>query len=275
MSIQVVNVSYSIQNRAILQDINLELFPYKIHTILGRNGTGKSTLLKIISGGLKPSSGQVFINSREVFSYNVLELSKIRAYLSQEVILSVPLLVQEVVELGRTPYFNINLTRKDKDISVLSLRLVGNLPLKYRNILEVSGGEKQRTHIARILAQILNEKSLVNKYLFLDESFSNLDIHHQIHILQLLQTLSKRGLGIIMTLHDLNLAANFSDHCTILKEGKILATGKSSEILIEPILEEAYQYPMKVMYDLELQRTFILPKITNQGVKNGRSKQVF
>lgn len=274
MSIYVKEVCYKISNRNILKNINIEFHPSEIHSILGRNGSGKSTLLKIASGSLKPSSGFIYINNKEISSHNVLELSKIRAHLSQEVLLSVPISVRELVELGRTPYFHLNLSKKDKKISELCLRVVGNFSLKERNILEISGGEKQRTHIARVIAQLLNEKYLVNKYLFLDEAFSNLDIHHQIHILQVLRALANRGLGIIMTLHDLNLAVNFSDKSTILKNGELIASGFTKDVLTEEVLQIAYEYPMQVFHESE-ERTFIIPKIFSQGVKNGRSKQIF
>lgn len=273
MSISLKKVFYKIQQQVILKDISMEFHPYEIHSILGRNGSGKSTLLKIVSGSLKPSSGLISINNKELFSHNVLELSKIRAHLSQEVLLSVPISVRELVELGRTPYFHLNLSKKDKKISELCLRLVGNFSLKERNILEISGGEKQRTHIARVIAQLLNEKYLVNKYLFLDEAFSNLDIHHQIHILQILRTLAKRGLSIIMTLHDLNLAVSFSDKSSLLKNGELIASGFTKEVFTEEVLQKAYEHPMKVFHEED--RTFIIPEIFSQGVKNGRSKQIF
>lgn len=275
MSIQALNISYSIHSKTILKNITLECFSNEIHSILGKNGAGKSTLLKILSGSLSPSSGEVFINSKNILSYNVLELSKIRSYLSQEVLISVPITVQELVELGRTPYFKMNISKRDQKISQACIRLVGNFSLKSRNIFEVSGGEKQRSHIARVIAQIMNKKNFFNKYLFLDESFSNLDIQHQLQIFQILRSLVNRGLGVILTLHDLNLAASFSDRVTILKSGTLLASGYKDEVLTEDILQEAYEYPMKVFYDKDLQRTCILPKITKQGVKNGRSKQIF
>lgn len=238
--IRTENLSLQIGSKTLLHPISLKLEAGKLHLILGPNGAGKSTLVKLLSDQQKPSSGNVFYDDHKLSSYKVDHLAKFRAVLSQSVDFAFPLTVNEVVMMGRYPHFSSSPKTADKEIVDQAMNLFQVESLQERDYTTLSGGEKQRVHFARIMAQIWPEDSS-NKVLFLDEPLTYLDIKFQYDFLNLISKfLKKHNLTVIGVLHDLNLAARFADHLILLNHGHLIAQGSQVDVLTSENIEKVY-----------------------------------
>ena len=190
--VDVEGVSYTVKGARILRDVSVRFRPNRMNVLLGPNGAGKSTLLKIAAGLLTPTAGDVRYavrdGARSVHRIPSDALARSRAVLSQHVELAFPLVVEDVVLMGRYPHFGRAPTTHDRDIVVRALDLVGMLDFRARAYPTLSGGEQQKVQLARVLAQIWNVDGSANgepKVLFLDEPTSNLDVHYQLHLLEI------------------------------------------------------------------------------------------
>jgi ABC-type hemin transport system ATPase subunit len=259
MSFELKNISFAYNGKKLLSEISIGVNAGELHCLVGKNGAGKSTLLKIMTGDLSPHTGSLSLDGREIRSFSLEDLAKKRAVMLQETRVDSPFTVGEVCLLGRSPYHGGKESLEDHKITKKSLKLVDNWILKNKIIQNTSGGEKQRTHLARVLAQIWDKNGFSSKYLLLDEPLSSLDIQHQIQVLKILSLLTKKGLGVFIILHDLNLASAFATKISILKDGKILQTGVPKEVLNSKNLEEAYGIKVKTLYDPDLDQVLIHP----------------
>ncbi|MGE5106375.1 MAG: heme ABC transporter ATP-binding protein [Sphingobacteriales bacterium] len=214
------NIYYRVGNKKILQGITTSFESELFHVIVGPNGCGKSTFLKVFSGELKPQEGTVSYDGENVFHISKSSLAKRRAVMSQHQELQFPLIVAEVVIMGRYPHFDFRPDKIDEDICAEAMKIADISHLADRDYLTLSGGEKQRVHFARVLAQIWNNGSS-NKFLFLDEAVSHLDLKHQHQLLQTTKELCNKNVTIIAVLHDLNLAYTYGNHILFMKEGKV------------------------------------------------------
>jgi iron complex transport system ATP-binding protein len=241
------NISYSVGQKQILRDISVEFLPGEFNMILGPNGSGKSTFLKIFSGDITDHTGHVFYGNSEVRKLKKEQLAQERAVMSQQPELSFPLSVEEVVLMGRYPHFGFNPGKKDNSIcdEVISRMDLGSF--RERNYLTLSGGEKQRVQYARVLAQIWERPLSGMRYLYLDEPLTSLDINYQQEFLQI----AKKFLGpetiIVAVMHDINLATQYADRLFFLKEGRLVAHGKASEILNEKLIEEVFAVKTRII----------------------------
>lgn len=222
-----------------LKEINFRVKEGELVGIIGPNGSGKSTLLRAISRTLRPRKGKVLFRGKDIYSLGFRELAQKIAVLSQDSEgLSLNLPLRDYVLLGRIPYrrrFQVLETKSDELIAEEMISLTDVLPFSSRNINELSGGERQRAAIARALAQ---EPEL----LLLDEPVTHLDIRHQMEILDLVKRLNrKKGLTVLMVLHDLNLASEYCSRLILLKEGKVFRSGSPREVLTYQIIEEVYK----------------------------------
>lgn len=228
--IEIHSLFYQIDQKMILEDINLSFSPGKINLILGPNGSGKSTLLKCIAGSLKPSLGTITWSQQSITSFTTSELAKKRAVLSQNIEITFPISVREVVMMGRYPHFEFQPSKNDEKIVQESLEKFDLLSFENRNYQTLSGGERQRVQFARVLAQINHSQQ--ETLLLLDEPLTYLDVNHQYEFMSFLNELSQQpNLYIIGVIHDLNLAAKYAADLTLLNEGKVVATGKMEEVL--------------------------------------------
>lgn len=234
------NISYQIRKKNILGGINLTFEPGKISMILGPNGSGKSSLLKIFSGAERHFNGKVYYNGIDLSSISNEILAKKRAVLSQQSQLQFPLPVKDVVMMGRYPHFSFQPSKEDEEISEEVISKMQLKHLQNRNYLTLSGGEKQRVHFARVLAQLWSIPENDNRYLFLDEPLNSLDINFQQEFLQIAKSFINPQTIIVAIVHDINLAIRFSDQVSFLKNGQVVASGIPNDIVNPDILDDVF-----------------------------------
>lgn len=224
-------IEFTIKQKLIAQVDEAYLEEGKIHFMVGKNGAGKTSLLKILSG-LEPNyKGEVSFLGRNLRDWKMEELAQRRAVLSQSNFNAFPIKVEELVMMGRYPFFKQNATQKDKEIVNEAIALFELQKFVGRDFLSLSGGERQRVLFAKCIAQIWG-KEVHRKYLFLDEPLTYLDVEYQVQFLQLLRDLIERfNLTIIGVIHDINLAINYGDNFLLMHEGRCLEQGRGSKVL--------------------------------------------
>lgn len=236
MSLQIKNLSFGYKkNQMILNNINLEIKQGEILGILGPNGTGKTTFIKCINNIHKPSEGRILYDGNNIMNLSQLNIAKIIAYVPQYTNNFFPMNVIDTVMMGRMPYVKKKYSDEDKEIVFSIIKKMNLEEFAFRNIKEMSGGERQRVFIARAMAQ-------QPKIIILDEPTSSLDLYNQLFILHTITKLAKENnITIIMTIHDLNLASMFCDNILMLKDAHIFAHGKPESILTAENIYEMYK----------------------------------
>lgn len=239
------NLSVGIANKVILENVSEAFEAGKISLIIGPNGAGKSTFIKAICGQLKLNQKGTVDYDTEVLS--ISELAKVRAVLSQNSKLNFPLSVRDIVMMGRYPHFNNYPSEKDKRACNEAIQFFELENFVDRNYLTLSGGEMQRVHFARVLAQIWFSEENKTRYLILDEPLTFLDVHFQYSFMYKMQELAKENnIVIIGVLHDLNLTAKFADKIMLLSQGKVIASGNKTEVLTKENILEAFKMEAKI-----------------------------
>lgn len=249
------NISISYAKKEILKDITLEFTKGEITTIIGKNGCGKSSLLKTISKAVKPINGDVLLEDKKVSSYKSNQLAKRIAYLPQLHFSPPDIDVKTLVSYGRYPHlgFHKKLSKEDYDIIDETIELTGLKHLKDQQIKTLSGGEKQRAWIAMTICQ-------QSEILILDEPTTYLDIGYQIEVLELIKKLNEKlGITIIMVLHDLNLAARYSHNLYALNDKSVYLKGKSEEVLNKTCLKEVFGIESTILFDEDNNCSFFIP----------------
>ena len=229
------NITVQVDRKTILNDVSLTVAPREWITIVGPNGAGKSTLLSVLAG-LRTSDGQVCLDGREVSSMSPRERALLAAYVPQHPEVPAGMSVQNYVLLGRTPHLSVLGVEGRDDYEVVD-RVMHQLDLSHlahRTLDSLSGGELQRCHLARAIAQ---QTSVV----FFDEPTTALDLGHQQQVLELINGLQEsQELTVVMTMHDLSLASQYSDRVFLLGEGKIAAHGRPQDVLDSERLSSLY-----------------------------------
>jgi iron complex transport system ATP-binding protein len=232
MNLELSQVCVDIQAKRIVQDISLSIAPGEIVGLIGPNGSGKSTLLRSVYRMLKPSSGLVSLGGDDVWALSAKVAAQRTGVVVQEHSSDFEFTVSEVVAMGRTPHkkpFERD-NKRDLELCDESLERVGMRDFAERSFSTLSGGEKQRVLVARALAQ-------QPKLLVLDEPTNHLDIHYQLELLELVTSL---GITILLTLHDLNLAAHYCQRLYLLSQGQIVASGVCDSVLTPERLREIF-----------------------------------
>lgn len=238
------DVSFSRGKRRIISDCNLELRAGELTVVIGPNGAGKSTLLKLLTGDLNPSKGNIWFDGRVLQQWNARELAARRAVLSQSTSLVFPFTVHEVISLG----FPDGSTSQERHVSIRDALTTFDLKgFEHRLFQELSGGEQQRVHLARVVCQLKSSATAAQKFLFLDEPVSNLDIKHQINTLTAVRELLSPAMGAFVILHDLNLAAGFADRIVIIHDGRIVANDSASRALKSETLKHVFGVDLNVV----------------------------
>jgi iron complex transport system ATP-binding protein len=242
--IEVKDLSYTVGKKQILNGINFSIEPGKMLAVIGANGAGKSTLLKLLCREIYPTEGQIKFNKKDISSYTVKQQAKLRGVLTQHNTVSVMFTAKELVLMGRYPHFENVPTANDLDIIKKAMAETGTTHLADRDYNTLSGGEQQRVHLARVIAQIYDQP---NAFLFLDEPTNGLDLLYQQQILQLARSMADRGYTVISILHDINFASQYADKILILKNGQTVAQGAPIEVVNCENIHEAFSIKVKMM----------------------------
>ena len=247
MSVISEKVSYSINQKEILNDISFELNQGEIISVIGPNGAGKSTLLSILSGDINPTLGSVLYNGENITDIDIQDRAFTRSVMSQSQQIIFDFSVREIIEMGwierGDSYFS-----NDFETAIIDVAKECDLMnLMNRQFNVLSGGEQKRVHYARTLLQLWRpSKSKEPRYMFLDEPTASLDLFFEMKLMNSIKNKSKNGYGILVIIHDLNLAANFSDKILFLNNGHVVSFGEPSSVLNEKDLSEVYKIAMQV-----------------------------
>ncbi|HPK01175.1 MAG TPA: heme ABC transporter ATP-binding protein [Candidatus Sumerlaeota bacterium] len=220
----------------VLRGVELTFRAGELVGLVGPNGTGKTTLIRLLAGQAAPSRGQVTLGGRPLSKIGRLELARQIGYLPQNVRSSFRLTAEEVVAQGRYPHQRGLGLLDARDHAVIRRVMDETRTLAFarRQIEDLSGGERQRVLLASVLAQEA-------PFLMLDEPTSMLDIHHQVEVFQHIRRLARRGLGVLVITHDLNLAAHYCDRLVMMFEGKVEAEGAPEAVMREAVLRKVYE----------------------------------
>ncbi|MBS4218507.1 ABC transporter ATP-binding protein [Bacillus sp. FJAT-49711] len=245
MEIKDITFSYGDKiNR--LHQISGEIEIGKITTIIGPNGCGKSTLLGVMSSNYLPQQGHVLLDGKKIGDYKPKELARKLAVVHQQNGAPLDMTVERLTAFGRLPHRNMFSSLSDQDEEAIEWALsCTNLQDKRHITLDsLSGGEKQRVWIAMALAQN-------SQFLFLDEPTTYLDIYYQYEILDLIKRLNlEHGLSIVMVLHDINQAIQYSDTIIVMKDGKLVIKGRPEEVISEQLIADIYGIEVIVKSDV-------------------------
>ena len=234
-------VSFSIGKTQLLKDVSVQLMPGKITAVLGPNGAGKSTLLRALTGELKPSAGLVTYGNQDVRSLKAWELALRRAVMSQNVELTFPFRVDEIIDMGADG-LRVPITRSVRqEIVNQCARIADVAHLGERLYPTLSGGERQRVQFARTLVQIECMKEFVESpVLFLDEPVASLDLFHQWQLLNAVRSVVKDGVSAFVVMHDINLAIVYADEVLMMKDGCVIAQGAPETVITPEALKAVF-----------------------------------
>ncbi len=225
----------------LLAEVGLRFAPGELVCVAGPNGAGKSTLVRVASGAIEPSSGQVRFFGRPLAEIKRDELARRRAVVSQRGEIAFGFTSLEVVLLGRHPHSERALGKRDLEAAQLALERVEVSHLAERDVTTLSAGERQRVEIARALAQLMSDTPPAETALFLDEATSNLDLSHQHGVLGLARATSREGRVVVAVLHDLNLAAQYADRLVLLEGGRVVADGPPRGVLTQDLIWQVFK----------------------------------
>ncbi len=242
--IEFKKLSIGYQTKAVAKEISAAFWPGEMAGIVGCNGAGKSTLLKTLRGLLPKMGGEVLYFGRPLESYKDKELATKVAYLQQNVEIGFGYTGQELVLAGRYPYLLWweGESEDDKRLALDCMAYTGTADLADRPVTEVSGGQKQRLLLAKVLAQ-------QTPLLFLDEPTTGLDMVYKEEIFRFGRELARMGKTVLMVVHELDLAAKYCSRILLLGEGKLLADGSPQEVFTAPLLSRAYKANISVHKD--------------------------
>jgi len=254
MSYRLKQVSFSIGSKYIVKDLEFSFQAGDLVSIIGPNGAGKTTLLKLMSGELKPSAGQIFLNDFAFSELSLKERANKRAVMTQSSSVVFDFLVDEILEMGWVQGSSDDFSKTCSDV----VNSCGLEELMGRKFNTLSGGEQQRVQFARALLQVGGlSKTADDRFLLLDEPTSNMDVAYELNLLNLAKEVRKTGVGVIVVLHDLNLAARFSDQIILMNSGLIVASGQPEEVLSDRILSDVYSTQLRVERHERLDRIIV------------------
>lgn len=235
IKLQVRNLTFSYNSHPILSDVSFEIAPSNLVTIVGPNGSGKSTLIKCIDRILSPQRGSILIDRKELTRMSRREVARYLSYVPQSSVRVFSTNVFDTILMGRRPHIGWLGSEDDERRVWEVLRLLDIEHLAMKNFDELSGGQQQKVLIARALVQEA-------EVMLLDEPTSNLDIWHQIDVMNVIRDIVKsRGITAIMALHDLNLAATYSDRIIMMHRGRIVAAGAPESVITEENIASVYR----------------------------------
>ena len=234
------DVSVDRAKRRILSDITLDVLPGEVLALVGPNGAGKSTLLSTLSGEVVPTLGDAAIGGKPSRDFKPKELARLRSVLLQSNEVSFPFRVSQVVAMGRNPWSGTDEEANDDARVSDAMEQVGIAHLADRRFSELSGGERARVSLARVLAQDTD-------VMLLDEPTAALDLHHQDRVMQLVKSRAQGNRAVVVVVHDVSLAAAYADRIALIVEGRISALGSAADVLTREKLQAVYDVELHVI----------------------------
>jgi len=244
LSVQGLTLSYGTVQ--VLCDLSFTFNDAEICAIIGPNGSGKSSFIRCLNRLVTPQSGHILLNGKRVFELSSREIAQLFGYVPQNFEDRFPATVMETILMGRRPYASSRCGQKDlkKAAEIMRLMHLESFALRYHS--ELSGGQRQKVMIARAFAQ---ESSV----LLFDEPTSQLDIRHQLEIMDLVtETVRTKKILAIIVIHDLNLAARYADRILMLSNGRIFAYGAPKDVLTKENIKQVYGVDSFIMHDGEV-----------------------
>lgn len=255
--VDVTDAQVRVGDRAILSGINLTIGQGEIVALVGPNGAGKSTLLRAIAGEARLSAGRIDIKGRPLAHYSPRDLAQHRAVLSQHTNVSFDFSVEEIVAMGASeasPQSRQSLSRK-----VIERCDIAHL--LDRPVTRLSGGEQQRVHFARVMLQLLSAADDFKPgLLLLDEPTASLDLSHQLRMIEIARDIAREGTGILLVIHDLNLATMLADRVAMMKAGRIVAAGTPDGVIRDDMMADVFEVKHAVGIVPAPPTPFVLPQ---------------
>lgn len=239
----------------ILRRFNAVICQGEFVGLIGPNGTGKSTLLKCLSGLVPVKSGEIILEGKDNAKYSQRERAQMVAVVPQSFDIDYDFTVEDIVLMGRNPYlsYKVKECQRDYDVVTEAMHATKTLQLKKRLYNTLSGGEKQRVIIARAIAQ---EPDII----LLDEPTSSLDIHHQIEVMELIRNLNlKKSMTVVAVLHDINLASRYCNRLILMKNGQVIVDGTPEQVITEENLKKIYDMKMFIQENKLFGKPEIIP----------------
>lgn len=253
--LEINNISFSYDAQPLLKNISFNIKPGEILGVIGPNGVGKSTLIRVISGIVPVDSGRVLVGHNDIKHMSQNQRARHIAVVSQNVTLPAAFTGWEIVLLGRTPYLGFlgSISKSDEQVTAEAMQLTHSWHLRDKYVNHLSGGEKQLLMLARALAQSA-------PVLLLDEPTAHLDLKYQVEMLNHVKELTiSKQLAVVVVMHDLNLVARYADQIALISRDNRFWIGSPHEILQEKLLSEVYQLELKVYEQVHSTTPLILP----------------
>ncbi len=236
----VKNLFKKYHNKNVVEDVSLSIEKGKITSFIGPNGAGKSTVLSMISRLITKDSGDVLIDGKDMSTFKSNELAKKIAILKQSNSINIRLTIRELVAFGRFPYSQGKLTKEDWRFVDEAIEYMELTDMQHKYLDQLSGGQQQRAYIAMVIAQD-------TEYILLDEPLNNLDMKHSVQIMKVLRRLTEElGKTVVIVIHDINFASCYSDYIVALKDGRVIHSGSTDEVINSAKLKEIYDMDIDI-----------------------------
>ena len=223
MSIEANSINIDLNGRPILKDVSIKIRQGEVLSVIGPNGAGKSTLLKSLAGDIRPTNGEIYYDKRNINKVNIQERAFTRSVMSQLQTIAFDFSVKEIIEMGWVDRGESTYASEFENAVINVVTKCGVKDLINRNFNTLSGGEQRRIHFARTLLQLWRPSDSKDpKYLLLDEPTANLDLTYEVKLLNIVKETANEGTGVMLVLHDLNLAAKFSDKIVLIDKGGVV-----------------------------------------------------
>ena len=266
-SLHTSKVSFAYGTHRVLCDVSLDVPPGELVAVLGPNGSGKTTLLRLLAGLLCPDTGRVMLDDDDVSDLPRNALARRMAMVPQETHLAFDYSVLEIALMGRYPHMGVLELEGPADLRIAreALAATGTADLEDRGFMTLSGGEKQRVVIASALAQLwqpsgASRVSTIGGLLLLDEPTASLDLGYQLDIATTLRSLNDTcGTTMVVSTHDLNLAATLCRHLIMLREGQVIAAGPTNKILSRDTVRALYDVDAEVSHNEATGHVTVVP----------------
>lgn len=234
MRLEASGLGYAYGDYTVFSDLDFHVDTGETVTVLGPNGTGKTTLIRTLCGVMPPRTGTVRLDGVPLDDIEPRELAKSIGYIPQNQSSMGYTSVFNSVLIGRRPYAQLNYSRTDVEETARAMEVMGVTDLADRRITNISGGQRQKVQIARAIAQN-------PRIYFMDEPTSALDLHNQTHTMKIMNRLKEeRGVGVVIALHDLNLALRYSDRIVVMKDGHVYSEGEPLEVITPRMISDVY-----------------------------------